>query len=150
MSVTCVRACVRSCARARTSLDAGTCTCACICVFPYHFPDVHLACQPHYPGEALSTQRASATLLPQLHRACRAHAPVAAFHEDGVGRTLHAYQADVDPGLTAVSRAASSCSLVSKIRGVSHNCDCCGRAEISLSRVNYKTLRLFKLCPFHL
>jgi hypothetical protein len=131
----CVRASAQVCecasARAGKSVDACARVGVYVCVCPYHFSDVRLACQPHYPGEALSAKRASATLLPQLHRACRAHAPVAAFQEDCVGRTLHAYEADVGSGLAAVSKAASTRFLVSNIRAVSKSCDCSVSAGMS-------------------
>jgi hypothetical protein len=58
---------------------------------------------------------------------------VAAFYEDGIRWTLHAYEADVDPGLAAVSGGASPRALVSKIRAVSQNCGGSRTAEISLT-----------------
>ena len=86
-----------ACARARANVAARACVGACECVCAHQFPDVRLACQPHHPSEALSAKWASATLLPQLHRTCRAHAAVAAFQENCVRWTLHAYEAGIDP-----------------------------------------------------
>ena len=137
----CVRACENTCARARAGL--GSCAYVGVrgCSCPYQFSDVRLACQPHYPDKALSTQRASATLQPQFHRTCRAQAAVAAIHEDGIRWTLHTYEADVGSGLAAVSGAATPRSLISKIRAVSQNCGGSGAAKISLTLLTIFSLQ---------
>lgn len=68
-------------------------------------------------------------MLPEVRRAGCAQAAVAALHEDGVRRTLHAYEAGVDAGLTAVCGGTSKGSLLWNFRAVA---PFCGAAEVSL------------------